>query len=410
MKKNFVAIIFSFIFLLNTFCFASGEEIFSGNSSDEISISGDLLVSGENMNSGEIINSEVSEIINNVSGSVIDDISGDISGIVNEETNKSVPKFVKFIEVIILIYVFYKMCNHIKESGKVFKPDPIEKVKYCKDVPIEGMTVGQAAFLKDTELMNISNIFMGNILSLKQKGIIDLDNRGGDVYYKMLDVEPDVFVEEKDVYDFLNAFSKKFSRNDGYISLRSLQRVMMRSSHKVAQLKDNIKATIKKSLLYYNDELDKRIFNRIKDSAIYLLISIIILIIHGGNFGMFEPAIWIIILSIINILLCGYIAKNTVVFDEVGMATREKVKAFQRYMLNFSSNKETGVPELNVWEKNLNFALGFGVAEKVIEQIKASYPNFEETTLGRECFVCKRLIGLKFNQCFINAISFKIWR
>lgn len=404
MRKKFVAIIFSFIFLLNTFCFASGEEIFSGNVSDETSSSGDLLISGEN------INSDISGIIDNVSGSVIDDASGDISSIVDEEITKSVPKFVNFIEVIILIYVFYKMCNHIKESGKVFKPDPIEKVKYCKDVPIEGMTVGQAAFLKDTELMNISNIFLGNILSLKQKGIIDLVSRGGDVYYKMLDVEPDVFVEEKDVYDFMNAFSKKFSRNDGYISLRSLQRVMMRSSHKVAQLKDNMKATIKKSLLYYNDELDKRIFNRIKDSAIYLLISIVILIIHGSNFGIFEPAIWTIILSIINILLCGYIAKNTVVFDEIGMATREKVKAFQRYMLNFSSNKETGVPELNVWEKNLNFALGFGVTQKVIEQIKASYPNFEETALSRECLICKRLIGLKFNQCFINAISFKIWR
>lgn len=404
MRKKFVAIIFSFIFLLNTFCFASGEEIFSGNVSDETSSSGDLLISGEN------INSDISGIIDNVSGSVIDDVSGDISSIVDEEITKSVPKFVNYIEVVILIYVFYKMCNHIKESGKVFKPDPIEKVKYCKDVPIEGMTVGQAAFLKDTELMNISNIFLGNILSLKQKGIIDLVSRGGDVYYKMLDVDPDVFVEEKDVYDFMNAFSKKFSRNDGYISLRSLQRVMMRSSHKVAQLKDNMKATIKKSLLYYNDELDKRIFNRIKDSAIYLLISIVILIIHGSNFGIFEPAIWTIILSIINILLCGYIAKNTVVFDEIGMATREKVKAFQRYMLNFSSNKETGVPELNVWEKNLNFALGFGVAEKVIEQIKASYPNFEETALSRECLICKRLIGLKFNQCFINAISFKIWR
>lgn len=407
MKKIFVAIIFCFI--CNTFCFASGEELILPNVSGEVSSQISSGESGENQFSGEVINNENSEVSGSVLDSNSDETSGENNETLIEPEKKETPKLLKIIEVAIMIFIFYKTYNYIKEAGKTFKPEPVEKVKYCKNVPIEGMTVGQASFLKDTELMRISNVFLGNILSLKQKGNIELKVNGGDVCYKILDVEPNVFVEEKNVYDFLKSFSNKFARNDGYVSLRSLQKVMMRSSHKVAKLKDNISATIKKSLLNYDDEKDKQIFKKIKNIAIYVLIIIFMFLIHKNNFDMFAPQTWIIILSLVNILVCSYIVKNTVIFDEVGMATREKTKAFQRYMLNFSANKETGVPELEVWEKNLNFALGFGVAEKVIEQIKATYPNFEETSLARECLICKRLIGLKFDQCFINAISFKIF-
>lgn len=411
MKKIFVAIIFCLI--CNTFCFASGEELVLPNVSGEVLNQIYSGESGENRFSGEVKNNENSEVSGDVSslvsGSISDELSGENAGILPEPVQKEVPKFVRIVETVIMLFVFYKMCGYIKESGKVFKPEPIEKVKYCKNVPIEGMTVGQASFLKDTELMKTSNVFLGNILTLKQKGNIELAINGGDVCYKILDVEPDVFVEEKVVYDFLNSFAKKFSRSDGYVSLRSLQKVMMMSSGKVAKLKDCISETVKKSLLYYNDEKDKRIFHGIRDIAIYVLLVILVLIVHKCSFGIFNPHTWIIILSIINVCISLYIVKNTVIFDEVGMETREKTKAFQRYMLNFTSNKEAGVPELETWRKNLNFALGFGVVEKVIEQIKSTYPNFEETTLARECLICKRLIALKFNQCFTNAISFKIF-
>lgn len=406
MNKNLVAVALCFIFIFNAFCLASGEEVVER--SGENIISGNVMVSGET--SGEESNIENSELISNVSEVIIENLSGEEDLTLEEPVKKEVPKFVKTLEVLMLIYIFFRTCAHIKESGKVFKAEPVSKVKYCKEVPVEGMTVGQAVFIKDTELMKTSNVFLGNILSLKQKGNIDLVVRGGDVYYKILDVEPDVFVEEKNVYDFLNVYSKKFSREDGFVSLRSLQKVMLRSSNNVAQLKNNINETLKKSLLYYNSELDKRIFKRIKDIIIYGVIWLIALLIHGNHFGVFEPHTWVMLLSMINIALCVYIVQNTVIFDEVGMQTREKIKAFQRYMLDFSSNKEFGVPELEVWEKNLNFALGFGVIERVIEQMKSSYPNFEQTALARECFLCQRLIGLKFNKCFINAISFRVWK
>lgn len=403
MNKKLITIILCFIFLANTFCLASGEEMTEQTS--EGAISGDVIVS-DNL-SGESFETENSGLINNASGSTIENLSGE-SGLVSDEPiKKEVPKFVKTLETLLMIYIFFKTCEHIKEAGKVFKIEPVPQIKYCKDVPIEGMTVGQAVFIKDTELMKTSNVFLGNLLSLKQKGNIDLVARGGDVCYKILDVEPNVFVEEKDVYNFLKMYSKKFSRSDGFVSLRSLQKIMLKSSDNVAHLKNNINDTLKKSLLYYDDELNKRIFKRIKDIVLYAFIWIIALIIHGNHFGIFDPHTWIMLLSMINIALCVYIAQNTVVFDEVGMQTREKVKAFQRYMLNFSSSKEAGVPELEVWEKNLNFALGFGVVEKVIEQMKSSYPNFAQTALARECLLCQRLIGLQFNKCFINAISFK---
>ena len=65
------------------------------------------------------------------------------------------------------------------------------------------------------------------------------------------------------------------------------------------------------------------------------------------------------------------------------------------------------VPELVIWEKDLVYATVFGVAEKVIKQLKIVYPNFDEMmTANLATYTYMNLmINTDFSRSFSNAIS-----
>ena len=46
-------------------------------------------------------------------------------------------------------------------------------------------------------------------------------------------------------------------------------------------------------------------------------------------------------------------------------------------MMDFSLLKEKDVPDLVLWEKFLVYATAFGISEKVIEQLKIVYPDYD---------------------------------
>ena len=113
-----------------------------------------------------------------------------------------------------------------------------------------------------------------------------------------------------------------------------------------------------------------------------------------------------LILSIMNILQCVRIAVKTNVFSEKGLEYRDQLKALERYMLDFSSFKQEGVPEITLWEYYIVFAEAFGVSNKVLEQIGACYPNIHDTAFLETYEVCKYLGKCNFGKTFLYSISF----
>ena len=65
------------------------------------------------------------------------------------------------------------------------------------------------------------------------------------------------------------------------------------------------------------------------------------------------------------------------------------------------------VPELVIWEKYLVYATVFGIADKVIKQLKIVYPNFEEITssnLSTYTYM-NLMVNTNFNRSFTNSIN-----
>ena len=107
--------------------------------------------------------------------------------------------------------------------------------------------------------------------------------------------------------------------------------------------------------------------------GIYLVVSAI------GLFSVYLIAPVIIsIPCAICAILCNKISKKTRSLTQKGANEQEQWKALKKYMEDFSLLNEREVPELVLWEKYLVYATAFGIADKVLEQLKVKYPEFRD--------------------------------
>ena len=116
-----------------------------------------------------------------------------------------------------------------------------------------------------------------------------------------------------------------------------------------------------------------------------------------------------LIIFAIDAIMCGKIAKKLNVLTQKGVDIQEQWKGLKKYMEDFSMLDRREVPELVIWEKYLVYATVFGVADKVIKQLKIVYPNFEEITNGINTYTYMNIMmHTNFSTSFSNAISTSI--
>ena len=173
----------------------------------------------------------------------------------------------------------------------------------------------------------------------------------------------------------------------------------------VEKLKREIKDAIRISLPFYDAKADRIINKRLVAIIYYVIVIALMLIVHGFKFNLFMLSSWVILLSIINIILCINIATKKSVFNQEGIDHREMLKALERYMLEFSSVKSNGLPEIALWEYYIIFAMAFGISKKVLLQISSCYPNIEDSTFMDTYMACEDLEKCNFNKSFLFATS-----
>ena len=77
-------------------------------------------------------------------------------------------------------------------------------------------------------------------------------------------------------------------------------------------------------------------------------------------------------------------------------------KGLKHYMEDFSMLDKREVPEITLWDKYLVYATAFGIADKVLKQLKTVYPNLESMTSGNT-YTC---MNLMINTNFTSSFSF----
>ncbi len=336
----------------------------------------------------------------------------------NEFIEKFAPIIISAIVVIIniiLIIVYVKKAIKYKKYLKTLnKYIPTSELKYYRDLPDENSTPGEAIKTTNINLSeftpaNFGKVFSATLLDLALKGHIEIiqdKNEKGKNDIK-ISIKKESTEQLKSDEEYILEFVKNATNNKEYITLKELQKYIQSHPTKVENLLKNTGTKIDNQLIS-EQILDKRQqeeYNKYRMKQFgYLFVT---MFLFGFTLILFAiPEI----IFIIDAVLCGKIAKRLNVLTQKGVDINEQWKGLKRYMEDFSMLDKREVPELVIWEKYLVYATAFGIADKVIEQLKMVYPNFDEvmtTNLSTYTYM-NMMINTDFSKSFSNAISSSI--
>ena len=123
---------------------------------------------------------------------------------------------------------------------------------------------------------------------------------------------------------------------------------------------------------------NQKIFNYI---TLIMLLSLGLPLITFSNYANSKIVLMCIctaIALIVNAILSSIITKRINVLTQEGVDEKNKWKAFEKFMEDFSMLDQKDIPDVVLWEKYLVFATAFGISEKVLKQLKVVYPQIDD--------------------------------
>ena len=201
-------------------------------------------------------------------------------------------------------------------------------------------------------------------------------------------------------------FIKNVAKEEKVITLKKLEKYIENHPTQTEKLLEETYDAVNDQLIKEQiiDSENQKEYKEYKDKQSSYTVAIIFLLC----FTLIAFTIPVIIF-IIDAILCGKIAKKLNVLTQKGVDSQEQWNGLKKYMEDFSLLDKREVPELVIWEKYLVYATAFGIADKVIKQLKIVYPNFEEMTNGINTYTYMyMMMNTDFNTNFSNAIKTSI--
>lgn len=377
-------------------------------------------------------------IISSARGSVTKTI---LNEVVEEETiwaneansRRAMKNFINWVIIIVVDIVLILLClllikNMIKNRKRLKnlkKFIPTEDILYFREMPRENSTPAEAVYMykkikSELQSNDLGKVFSATLLDLKLKKMIDFqiirDQKAKEVItIKILDKAASENLENKDekaIFKFLlGAFT---ANNKEEITVKELQEYIKTHSSKILSLQNNIKEGTKEGLRQ-NHLMDKEEEEKYQKATGGLLGYIVALMftMTGGFvlWGILENAylligvIPFILLLIINLILKSIELSRMNVFTQEGVNESEKWKGLKKYMEEFSMLDKREVPEIEIWEKFLVYATAFGIADKVLKQLKIVYPDIENSMNINTYPSMYLMMNTDFSTTFTDSIS-----
>ena len=305
--------------------------------------------------------------------------------------------------IILIIYIIkivkYRRINKKENDGIVKK-----ELKYYREIPREGdSTPNEAVYLYRFEKEKLetstvqSQMVASTILNLCLKKIITLEIEAENIYISLIGTGESLKKEEYQVYKLLeeaskgkekleikelNEYAKKhYSNYSIYINrMVNETRNELYNMQYIDKKEENIYRQSKSASMFFNGIL-----------AIYVFLLAFLAIMHIPSFeipidisiviGWRESLKTFVIgvLPLITVILYALHLKSKIenkiaVITQKGYDEKIQWKALKRFLEDYSLLDEKDLPQLAVWEKYLVYATAFGIANKVIDQMKAKYP------------------------------------
>ena len=330
------------------------------------------------------------------------------------------------IALIFLCLLFIKnMIKNMKRLKNLKKFIPTEDILYFREMPRENSTPAEAIYMykkikSELQSNDLGKMFSATLLDLKLKKVIDFqvmkDQKAKEVItIKILDKAASGNLENKDekaILDFLlGAFTVN---NKEEITVKELQAYIKNHSSKILALQSDIKEGTKAGLRKNNlmDKAEEEKYQKVTGALIGYIVALVFTITGGFIlFGILENiylligVIPFILLSIINLILKSVELSRINVFTQEGVNESEKWKGLKKYMEEFSMLDKREVPEIEIWEKFLVYATAFGIADKVLKQLKIVYPDIENSMNINTYPSMYLMMNTDFSRNFTDSIS-----
>lgn len=345
-----------------------------------------------------------------------------------EWINKNLPIILfivcAIISIILIIIYVRKAIKYSKKLKELKKYEPTTKLEYYRDLPDENSTPGEALKILDMNIeaftsTNFGKVFSATILDLCLKGYLSIEQEKRKVGKDIINIQVLKQVSDglKTSEERIMTFIIDAAKGKKIITLKDLEKYIEKNSSKTEKLLKETYKAVNNQLIneqIIDSEMQKE-YKKYKNSQVSYSLGIGFLIffaIMGLIMSIAMVTVTFIIPSIILIIdaiMCGKIAKKLNVLTQKGVDLQEQWKGLKKYMEDFSMLDKREVPELVIWEKYLVYATAFGIADKVIKQLKMVYPNFEEITNGINTYAYMNIMmHTNFSSSFSNAISTSI--
>ena len=323
--------------------------------------------------------------------------------------------FIMYVLINIILIIVYtkKAIKYFVKLRTLNKYEPTTKLEYYRDLPDENTTPSEAIKIIKTKIdsftaKNFGEVFSATMLDLTLKGYLEVkqekNEKGKDIIniYILKQNSNRLKTSEACIMTFI----KNVAKEEKVITLKKLEKYIENHPTQTEKLLEETYDAVNDQLIKEQiiDSENQKEYKEYKDKQSSYTVAIIFLLC----FTLIAFTIPVIIF-IIDAILCGKIAKKLNVLTQKGVDSQEQWNGLKKYMEDFSLLDKREVPELVIWEKYLVYATAFGIADKVIKQLKIVYPNFEEMTNGINTYTYMyMMMNTDFNTNFSNAIKTSI--
>lgn len=311
----------------------------------------------------------------------------------------------------------------IKKYKQILKDNPKIKPEvdweYYRELPDETSTPAEAIFMlkKGYNQIYLSDAFAATILDLTLKKYIEIKQEDKKITMKILKTDKENLPkDEKEMLELLEKVAKQ-----NMLTMKDLEKYIKNNNTKLLNIDETFNSFSKEKAV----EKQKYSLEKEKTAGIYVIkmvgyIFLIIAIFMATLLGIvftsdfvgsltyigISVAIFTQIVLVTDLVLVSNIIGRFNGFTQKGVNENKQWQAFKKYMEDFSYLNEKEVPHLIVWEKYLVFATAFGIAEKVLKQLKVKYPELSnQETINNMVLFNSMYNSNGFNTKFINSIS-----
>ena len=324
----------------------------------------------------------------------------------NEQSNNTRNFYIAIgiVYVLLVIYFIYKIIKYYRISKQAGDGLVYNDIQYFRDIPREDATPAEACYLYNFTKERLSTGDIQNkavsstILDLCLKKVISLRVVNNDVYVQILKGKDGLPKDEQEIYDLLkntsqdraefplsdlNVYAKYKYNKYSYI----INNMVNSARNRLYELKLIDKAQEKQYTKSKNAGAWKSMVLFIYTEAIVTYIMSFIPLFRAGlisSFGIGFQTSWFTILICLLPLVAvstyswnlkAKLENKIAVLTQAGADEKAKWKGLSNYMKDYSLLNEKKVMDLVLWEKYLVYATAFGISDKVIEQMKAAYPE-----------------------------------